>query len=233
MLPVSLTAKNIGKSFRTGRRGRETCVILQGVSFSIHQGETFGIMGGSGTGKTTLARILAGIEPASFGRIKYRDRDLRSLNGSERRRFRRRVQLVFQNPEGSLNPRKTIERSLHEVLRLTGLHKDQGKDLILDKLENVGLSSEVLGRFPSQLSGGQNQRVALARVLLLEPEFLILDEPTSALDISARAQLLQLLKSLQQTQNLGYAFISHEPEIIRFMAHRVGLIQDRTLKIQP
>lgn len=190
-------------------------------------------MGGSGTGKTTLARILAGIEPASFGRIKYRDRDLRSLDGAERRRFRRRVQMVFQNPEGSLNPRKTIERSLHEVLRLTGMPKDKGTDLILDKLENVGLSSEVLDRFPSQLSGGQNQRVALARVLLLEPEFLILDEPTSALDISARAQLLQLLKSLQQTQNLGYAFISHEPEIIRFMAHRVGLIQDRTLKIQP
>lgn len=190
-------------------------------------------MGGSGSGKTTLARILAGIEPASFGRIKYRDRDLRTLDGAERRRFRRRVQMVFQNPEGSLNPRKTIERSLLEVLRLTGLPKDKGTDLILDKLENVGLSSEVLDRFPSQLSGGQNQRVALARVLLLEPEFLILDEPTSALDISARAQLLQLLKSLQQTQNLGYAFISHEPEIIRFMAHRVGLIQDRTLKIQP
>jgi peptide/nickel transport system ATP-binding protein len=224
MLPVSLTAKNIGKRFRSGRKDREASVVLQGVSFSIIRGETFGIMGGSGTGKTTLARILAGLEPVSFGRLKYRDRDVQSLGGAEKKRFRQKVQMVFQNPEGSLNPRK--------VLGLMGQPHEAGEDLIRDRLEQVGLSTEVLGRLPSQLSGGQNQRVALARVLLLEPEFLILDEPTSALDISARAQLLHLLKSLQRSQNLGYAFISHEPEIIRFMAHRVGVIRDRTLHLQ-
>ena len=139
--------------------------------------------------------------------------------------------MVFQNPEASLNPKKTIRRSLSEVLGLKNVPRAERMERIAQGLHEVGLSTEILNRFPRQLSGGQNQRVALARTLFLEPEFLILDEPTSALDISARAHLLQLLKSLQAKQDLGFIFISHEPEVIRFMAHRVGLITGQTLRI--
>lgn len=232
MPPVSLSIANVAKSFRAkGKRG-PVRTVLKDVSFSVSPGETLGIMGGSGTGKTTLAKIAAGLENATAGIVSYAGRDIRSMPRPERKAFRRRVQMVFQNPEASLNPRKPLRRSLFEVLGLTDIPVNRRKQIITSRLESVGLSEEVLDRLPSQLSGGQNQRAALARALLLEPGFLILDEPTSALDISARAHLLHLLKTLQQEQGLGYIFISHEPDIIRFMAHRVGTISDRTLHIE-
>ena len=232
MPPVSLSIENVGKSFRShGGRGR-TRAVLRDISFAVNPGETFGIVGESGTGKSTLARIAAGLENASTGTVRYGGRNIRSMTRLEHRDFRRRVQMVFQNPEASLNPRKTLQRSLNEVLKLVGLPGNGRDEAIAARLESVGLSAEVLDRLPRQLSGGQNQRAALARVLLLEPEFLILDEPTSALDISARAHLLNLLKTLQRERGLGYIFISHEPDIIRFMAHRVGTITDRALHIE-
>jgi peptide/nickel transport system ATP-binding protein len=189
-------------------------------------------MGGSGTGKTTLARIAGGLEAASEGIVTYAGSNIRSLGKVERRRFRSRVQMVFQNPEASFNPKKTIQRSMSEVLGLRGIPRSERDERIGGRLDSVGLSAEILGKYPRQLSGGQNQRVALARALLLEPEFLILDEPPSALDISERARLLQLLRALQAEQNLGYIFISHEPDIIRYIAHRIGFIRDRTLSIE-
>jgi peptide/nickel transport system ATP-binding protein len=204
---------------------------LEKVTFSVNQGETFGIMGASGTGKTTLAKILAGLEPPSSGAVTYAGRSLSSMDRNTRTRFRRSVQLMFQNPEGSLNPRKRIGRSLQEILRLAGSPAEAHRDRIGWALKQVGLADEVLERLPSQLSGGQNQRVVLARVLLLEPEFLILDEPTSSLDTSMRAQLLHLLKSLQDRHGIGYLFISHGPDVVRFMADRIGVIEGGTLRV--
>jgi len=132
--------------------------------------------------------------------------------------------MVFQDPEGSLNPRKSIERSIHDVLSLIKIPKREWKERTLDILETVGLSEELLCRNPCQISGGQNQRVALARALLLNPKVVILDEPTSALDISVQAQVLNLLKNLQKDRGLGYLLISHQPEVVRFMAQEVFVL---------
>jgi peptide/nickel transport system ATP-binding protein len=231
MPPVSLSVESISKTFRAQGKRSPARDVLKAVSFSVKPGETFGIMGESGSGKTALAKIAAGLENASSGAVKYSGQNIQSMSRPEHRDFRRRVQMVFQNPEASLNPRKTLLRSLNDVMHLMDVPRSRREEVIASRLEGVGLSTEILPRLPSQLSGGQNQRAALARTLLLEPEFLILDEPTSALDISARAHLLHLLKKLQRDQGLGYIFISHEPDIIRFMAHRVGRITDRTLRI--
>ncbi len=230
MPSLSLKAENVSKRYPRQREGEPGPLILERVSFSVDPGETFGIMGASGTGKTTLARILAGLEPPTSGTIAYAGRPLDSLDKNAWTRFRRKVQLVFQNPEGSLNPRKQIGRSLEEVLRMVGAPLVARRNRIAGVLKQVGLADEVLERRPSQLSGGQNQRVVLARVLLLEPEFIILDEPTSSLDISVRAQLLNLLKSLQERHRIGYVFISHDPDVARFMTDRIGHIDGGTLK---
>ncbi len=231
MPPVSLRAEHVSKRFHRKGRREPGPLILENITFSVNQGETFGIMGASGTGKTTLAKILAGLEPPSSGTVTYADQSLSSIDKKTCSRFRRRVQLMFQNPEGSLNPRKRIGRSLQEILRLAGTPAEARQDRIAAALKQVGLADEVLERRPALLSGGQNQRVALARVLLLEPDFLILDEPTSSLDISVRAQLLHLLKSLQERHRIGYIFISHDPDVVRFMSDRIGVIDGCTLKV--
>jgi peptide/nickel transport system ATP-binding protein len=233
MPPVSLSVRNVSKAFLRGRRRGDARLVLKDISFEVGRGETLGIVGNSGTGKTTLAKILMGLERPSSGSVRYGGWELSGRDRAGMLRFRRKVQMVFQNPESSLNPRKTIKRSLGDVLGLIHLPKSERGRRMTAALEAVGLATEILGRFPSQLSGGQNQRVALARTLLLEPDFLILDEPTSALDISARAQLLHLLKALQRERELGYVFISHEPTVIRFMADRVGIIRDGRWRLMP
>ena len=202
MLGTLLRGVGIGKAFSRGIVRRRTRVVLEDVTLEIGEGRTLGLVGPSGSGKTTLARIVAGLETPTAGRVLYRGRDLRDLRGGERKAFRRRVQMIFQDPEGSLNPRKTIRRSLEEVLDLRGV-QGGGRQEVREVLEVVGMEAEVLDRLPSQLSGGQNQRIALARALILEPEVLVLDEPTSALDVSVQAQILHLLRDLQRERGIG------------------------------
>ena len=139
--------------------------------------------------------------------------------------------MLFQDPEGSLNPKKTIQKSMDEIIDLINMPKGEKKIALANILQTVGLSSEILGRYPSQISGGQNQRIALARILLLEPEIIILDEPTSSLDISVQAQILHLLKDLQVRKNLTYIFISHDLDVIKFMCHDIGILTQGNLKI--
>jgi len=227
-----LRGVGIGKAFSRGIVRRRTRVVLEDVTLEIGEGRTLGLVGPSGSGKTTLARIVAGLETPTAGRVLYRGRDLRDLRGGERKAFRRRVQMIFQDPEGSLNPRKTIRRSLEEVLDLRGV-QGGGRREVREVLEVVGMEAEVLDRLPSQLSGGQNQRIALARALILEPEVLVLDEPTSALDVSVQAQILHLLRDLQRERGIGYLLISHHPEVVGFLAQEVALLRGgRLLRIE-
>lgn len=229
MFPALLKIERISKVFYSGLIFKTSKRILENISFEVNKGETFGIMGASGTGKTILGKIVAGIENPSGGKIRFHGKTIFKLNKEEFSHFRRKVQMVFQNPEGSLNPKKSIKKSFEEALHLIKIPKKKRKEVILDILRTIGLSEEFLCRYPHQLSGGQNQRVALGRVLLLEPEIIILDEPTSALDVSVQAQILNLLKELQAKKGFGYILISHDREITKFMSHRIGIIENGNL----
>ena len=229
MSPVLLSAREVCRTFPWGWPVRRQREVLRRVSLEIRAGQAVGVVGDSGAGKTTLGRILVGVEQPTRGTVLYRGRPLAELSPQERRTFRRRVQMLFQDPEGSLNPLKTVGGSLAEVGRLIGLARQERQEVIRDLLATVGLSAEVLPRFPRQLSGGQNQRVALARILMLEPELVVLDEPTSALDISMQARILHLLKELRRSRSLAYLFISHDPDVVRFMCDEVVVLRAGTV----
>jgi peptide/nickel transport system ATP-binding protein len=224
MCAVQLEVRNIAKTFDSGLLSKKPKPVLKNVSFEVHSGHTFGIVGESGIGKTTLGKIMAGVENATTGEIFFHGESLEKMTKEEFSRFRHKVQMLFQDPEGSLNPKKTIQKSLNEILNLIKMPLRDRKFAIANILQTVGLSSEILSRYPNQISGGQNQRVALARILMLEPEVIILDEPTSALDISVQAQILNLLKALQKMKGLTYVFISHDRDVIKFMCHDIGII---------
>ena len=196
--------------------------VLEGIDFTLEAGRTVGVVGPSGSGKTTLGRIVAGVDRPDEGAVRYRGQLLAQLSGNEWKTFRRRVQMLFQDPEGALNPAKTVARAFNEVGRLAGMSHAETGVRIRELLDTVHLSPEVLSRVPSRLSGGQNQRVALARILLLDPEGIVLDEPTSALDVSVQAEILRLLKELQCMRGLSYLFISHDPRVIEFMCDSVA-----------
>jgi peptide/nickel transport system ATP-binding protein len=212
--------------------------VLRGVDLKILEGESVGLIGDSGSGKTTLGRILAGLERPSGGEVLYRGMELRSLGGADRKGFRRGVQFLFQDPEGALNPLKTIGRSLDESCRLAGLARKDRGDAAAEILRSVGLSADVLPRFPGQLSGGQNQRVALARILLLEPRMIVLDEPTSGLDASVQALILHLLRDLRRARGLTYLLIAHDRDVVGFLCDRAvkleaGVIQNHDMEARP
>ncbi len=220
-----LKAVNVSKSYESGLIFKKQHQIIQNISLEMEEGRTLGLMGASGSGKTTLGTILAGLERPSSGCVLFQEEDIRSLRGREYLAYRRGVQMVFQDPEGSLNPRKSIGRSIFEVFSLLKIPKREWLKKACEILERVDLSNELLCRYPAQISGGQCQRVALGRVLLLEPKVIILDEPTSALDISVQAQILNLLRDLQMDLGLTYLLISHRPEVIRFMAHETVILE--------
>ncbi|MDH7596270.1 MAG: dipeptide/oligopeptide/nickel ABC transporter ATP-binding protein [Methanothrix sp.] len=221
-----LRAQNVSRVYHEGLLLRRERHVLRNVTLEVEEGQTMGLFGPSGSGKTTLARILAGLERPSSGAVIFNGSDLRDMRGHDFIRFRRAVQMVFQDPESSLNPMKTIERSFREVLDLLGIPGDEHMEIIRDALEGVGMSEEVLCRFPRQLSGGQNQRIVLARALLLNPKIVILDEPTSSLDVSVQAQILNLLRDVQRRRGMGYLYISHHPAVIRFMSDHVCELHD-------
>jgi len=230
MSAVLMKAQDVCQVFRSGWPARRTLEVLQDINLKVRSGQTLGIVGDSGSGKTTLGRILAGVDRPTCGTVSYKGSRLSGLTPVQWAAFRRRVQMLFQDPEGALNPVKTIRRSFEEVGRLAGISKSE--TVVSDLLRTVGLSPEILPRLPRQLSGGQNQRVALARILMLEPELIVLDEPTSALDVSVQAQILHLLKSLQRQRNLAYVYIAHDIRVIRFMCDQVVLLDKGGVKFQ-
>ncbi|TCP01091.1 dipeptide transport system ATP-binding protein [Rubrivivax gelatinosus] len=195
---------------------------LAGVSFAVEAGRTLAVVGESGCGKSTLARVLTMIEPPSGGRLLVDGQDVAGADAERRRALRRAVQIVFQNPYGSLNPRQTVGAALTEPLEVQGEGDAASREAAArEMLRRVGLRDEHYGRWPHMFSGGQRQRIAIARALMLRPRVLVLDEPVSALDVSVRAQVLNLLADLQAELGVAYVFISHDLGVVRHMADEV------------
>ena len=206
-----------------GLFGRSNWIhALKGVSFSVEQGKTLAIVGESGCGKSTLARIITLIDPASGGELLLDGQRIDISKGAPNREMRRKVQIVFQNPYGSLNPRQKVGDMLMEQLLLNTDHSPVERRAEAYKmLEKVGLKTEHFNRYPHMFSGGQRQRLAIARALMVRPKLLVLDEPVSALDLSVQAQVLNLLADLQDEFGLTYVFISHDLSVVRYIADEV------------
>ncbi|MWG33422.1 ABC transporter ATP-binding protein [Halomarina oriensis] len=195
---------------------------VDGVSFDIQTGETLGLVGESGCGKSTLGRTMARLEEATSGSVEFDGRDVTTASKRELKAIRRNVQMIFQDPASSLNPRMTVSQIITEPMRsLTDWSKSKREDRLYQLIEEVGLSKAHLSRAPHEFSGGQQQRVAIARALSVNPQFVIADEPTSALDVSVQADILNLLKDLQDEYDLTYLFISHDLSVVRHISDRV------------
>jgi dipeptide transport system ATP-binding protein len=223
-----LEARGLSREYQVSRGlfGAHASVkALQDVSFSLQPGRTLAVVGESGSGKSTLARLLTLIETPTRGELHIEGEDVAKVDATRRRALRRDIQIVFQNPYGSLNPRQKIGKALEEPLLVnTKLSAEQRKDAALAAMREVGLREEFHQRYPHMFSGGQRQRIAVARALMLKPKILVLDEPVSALDISIRAQVLNLLAELQETLRLAYVFVSHDLSVVRHIADEVMVI---------
>ena len=209
------------------REPRRWLKAVDGVSFEIPRGETFALVGESGCGKSTVARLIVGLYEPSAGRIVFDGHDLaRVTRSAERQKLRRRFQMIFQDPYASLNPRWRVERIIAEPIRVFGLERDERKirARVAELLTQVGMSPADGTKYPHEFSGGQRQRICIARALANRPEFLVCDEPTSALDVSVQAQILNLMRDLQDALGLTYLFISHDLAVVRHMANRVGVM---------
>lgn len=224
MPAVLLEAHGLVKNYGTSR-------VVDGVSLTLRRGETLGLVGESGSGKSTLARMLLRlIEPTAGSVTLHLDDsgplDLLRLRPRPMRRLRRRLAMVFQDPYAALDPRRTVRQCLMEPFRIHGERPDEGFDTRLATLlAEVGLETSALGRYPNAFSGGQRQRVNIARALALRPELLVLDEPVSALDVSVGAQVINLLRELQERHGLTCLFISHSMPLVRYLCHRVAVLQ--------
>ena len=226
-----LRAEGLEKRYLTGRSGpaglRRPVEVeaVRGIDLEIHSGETLALVGESGSGKSTTGRLLLGLEPPSAGRVLYRGRDLAEFDRATWSMFRRRTQIVFQDPYGSLNPRLTVGSMLREALTFHGLAPDNGtSERVTELLILVGLDPSAATRYPHEFSGGQRQRIGIARALSVEPELIVADEPVSALDVSVQAQVLNLLGDLQAELGLTYLFIAHDLAVVRHVADRTAVM---------
>ena len=227
---ILLSVKNLVKRFpiKGGLFSREVASVkaVSDVTFDIRKGETLGLVGESGCGKSTLGRcVLRLIEPSS-GQVLFKGQDITKLNSSEMRKLRRNMQIIFQDPYASLNPRMTVEEILGEPLDIhkIGNTKQERKQRILKLLDLCGLRREAISRYPHEFSGGQRQRICIARALAVEPEFIVCDEPVSALDVSIQAQIVNLMQDLQKELGLTYLFIAHDLKVVEHISTRVAVM---------
>jgi peptide/nickel transport system ATP-binding protein len=227
--PVILQAKGLRKSFffKSGLFSKTEFKAVKGVDFTLRKGHTLGVVGESGSGKTTMGLTLLRLHEPTGGEVLFEGRDLLKMSGPEWQKMRRRIQVVFQNPYASLNPRFTIAQTLLEPMEIHGIGQDHGERLATASalLKKVGLDESALHKYPHEFSGGQRQRIAIARCLTLKPEVLVLDEAVSALDVSVQAQVLNLLKDLQDEFGLSYIFISHDLAVVKFISDEVLVMQ--------
>jgi peptide/nickel transport system ATP-binding protein len=223
--PIILDVRNLGKNFysRDGLFGRRTFEAVKNVSFKLPKGKTLGLVGESGSGKTTVGLTLMRLHEASSGEALFEGRDILSMTPREFMGYKRRIQIIFQNPYASLNPRMIVGQILTEPMLIHGIgaSAQQRADLAFEMLEKVGLPEVSFYKYPHEFSGGQRQRIAIARCLALKPDILICDESVSALDVSVQAQVLNLLQDLQDEFRLSYIFISHDLAVVKYISDQV------------
>lgn len=224
-----LEAKDIVKQFNRKRKGiRKTFTAVDGVSVTISREQTIGLVGESGSGKSTFAEIVGDLQRPTAGTVMYYGKDIRNMTSKDYRRYRRNVQFIFQHAKASLNPHFTIEDVLLEPLKLWDetFDREKSREQIYTILEKVQLPKKVLRKYPGELSGGQAQRVAIARSLLLRPEIIICDEAVSALDAPVQKQILDLLKQLQHEFQISYLFITHDMGVVNYMADEIVVMKN-------
>lgn len=223
MVEPLISVRNIKKHFDVGEGMLKA---VDGISFDIHPGETFGLVGESGCGKSTAGRTMVRLYEPTAGELIYKGKNIYDLSRREMQEVRRNFQMIFQDPYASLNPRMTVEEIIAEPLDIHKTFKNSSdrRARVVELLELVGLNEEHAMRFPHEFSGGQRQRIGIARALALSPEFIVCDEPISALDVSIQAQVVNLLKDLQEKLGLTYMFIAHDLSMVRYISDRVGVM---------
>jgi len=222
--PPLLEVEDLSVVFRPTRRARPVHAV-DGVDLMVGAGETVGLVGESGSGKTTLGQAVLGLVRPTAGTIRFDGMDITAADRSTRRELSRDLQVIFQNPYGSLSPTRTIEQTLVEpLLAHHSVSRAEARDRVADMLSRVGLPKDAMRRYPSEFSGGQRQRIAIARALMLSPRLVICDEPVSALDLSVQAQVLNLLSNLQRELDLSYLFVGHNLAVVRHMSHRIVVL---------
>lgn len=225
--PPLLKVTDLDVEYRSRDSRRERVRVIEGMNLTIERGETLGLVGESGSGKSTLALAASGLVPVARGSIQFDGAELAGRRRGERREVQRNLQLVFQNALLSLSPRRTVEWQLHEPLTVhTDLDRRSRQHLIVETIDSLELSSAMLDRLPHELSGGQAQRVVLARALILQPSLILFDEPTSALDVSVQASVLNLLRRLKVERDLTYLFITHDLGVARHLCDRIAVMRN-------